>query len=112
ETSSFNVASQVLDASHVAEAPPRLSLRFLRSHPALDVFPRSHQQVKAHLIVHLLLDPVLAQQSVDPRIDQPQPEHRSRSPQFVSMTLKTAPARRSQFSFSIWSCLRPAPVSL
>src|SRR5262249_3679397 len=75
ETSSFNVASQVLDAPHISESPPRLSLRFIRSHPALDVLPRPHQQVKAHLIIHLLLDPVLAQQSVEPCIDQPQPVH-------------------------------------
>jgi len=54
----------VLDATNITEAPLRLSLRFIRSHPALDVLPGPHQQVKAHLIVHLLLDPVLAQQSI------------------------------------------------
>src|SRR5262249_51275118 len=64
ETSSFNVASQVLDEPQITEAPLRLSLRFIRLHPALDVLPRPHQQVKAHLILHLLLDPVLAQQSI------------------------------------------------
>jgi hypothetical protein len=61
---SFDITTQVLDVSHIAEAPPRLSLRFLRPHPALDVLSGSHQQVKSHLIVHLLLDPVLAQQSI------------------------------------------------
>jgi hypothetical protein len=64
ETSTYDVASQVLDAPHIPEAPPRLSLRFIRSHPALDVIPRPHQQVKAHLVFHLLLNPVLSQQSI------------------------------------------------
>src|SRR5215813_13980477 len=61
KTSTFDVASQVLDAPHITEAPPRLSLRFIWSHPAPDVLPGPHQHVKEHLIVHLLLDPVLAQ---------------------------------------------------
>src|SRR5215510_7296869 len=59
ETSSFNVASQILYAPHITEAPPRLTLRFIWLYPALDVFPCPHQQVKAHLILRLLLDPVL-----------------------------------------------------
>src|SRR5919198_430913 len=40
ETSAFNVASMFLNSPHITETPPRLSLRFLRPHPALDVLPR------------------------------------------------------------------------